>query len=346
MFSSTICRGNQMKSILRISLTMLIFSTLWLLIGCAADEKDIVVKLSDQEEPLILKHSGETLSDVLTNNGKNLAELKQKYEPSVPWNTKVDTLEEITLRCKCKVNVHIGGKKVGTYETTKTTVGEFLQEKKIPITPWDVLKTKPERKIVNGMNVIIDKVETKVSKKVEEIPFKSEEKKSDQLTKGKKEVKKKGTKGKKIYEVVVTYYNGKPLMKDGEPVTEKRLVKEIKPVDELILVGTKPEEEETQNQSTPSQTAPSGGRVMVVQATGYTHTGNRTATGTIPRRGTIAVDPRVIPLGTRIYVPGYGYGVAEDTGGAVNGRIIDLFFNTRTEAINWGRRTVQIKILD
>ena len=135
-------------------------------------------------------------------------------------------------------------------------------------------------------------------------------------------------------------------MKDGEPVTEKRLVKEIKPVDELILVGTKPEEEETQNQSTPSQTAPSGGRVMVVQATGYTHTGNRTATGTIPRRGTIAVDPRVIPLGTRIYVPGYGYGVAEDTGGAVNGRIIDLFFNTRTEAINWGRRTVQIKILD
>lgn len=336
-----------MKSILRIGLTMLIISAFWILIGCTTKEKEIVVKLSDQEEQLILKQSGETLSDVLSNNGKNLAELKQKYEPSIPWNAKVDATQKVTLQCKCKVNLHIGGKKVATYETTKTTVGEFLQEKKVPLTPWDELKTKPDQKIVDGMNVKIDKIETKISKTVEEIPFKNEEKKSDQLTKGKKEVKKKGTKGKKIYEVVVTYYNGKPLMKDGKPVKEKRLVKEIKPVDQLVLVGTKPnEDEETANQTTPSQTTPSGGQIMTVQATGYTHTGNRTATGTIPKRGTIAVDPRVIPLGTRIYVPGYGYGVAEDTGGVVNGRIIDLFFNTRSEAINWGRRTIQIKILN
>lgn len=336
-----------MKSILRIGLTMLIISAFWILIGCTTKEKEIVVKLSDQEEQLILKQSGETLSDVLSNNGKNLAELKQKYEPSIPWNAKVDATQKVTLQCKCKVNLHIGGKQVATYETTKTTVGEFLQEKKVPLTPWDELKTKPDQKIVDGMNVKIDKIETKISKTVEEIPFKNEEKKSDQLTKGKKEVKKKGTKGKKIYEVVVTYYNGKPLMKDGKPVKEKRLVKEIKPVDQLVLVGTKPnEDEETANQTTPSQTTPSGGQTMVVQATGYTHTGNRTATGTIPKRGTIAVDPRVIPLGTRIYVPGYGYGVAEDTGGVVNGRIIDLFFNTRSEAINWGRRTIQIKILN
>ena len=200
------------------------------------------------------------------------------------------------------------------------------------------------KRSLTGWTVVIDKVETKISKEVEEIPFKEEKKKSDQLAKGKKEIKQKGEKGKKVYEVVVTYYNGKPLMKDGEPVKEKRLVKEIKPVNQLTLIGTKEEEEE--QESTPSQTAPSGGRTMVVQATGYTHTGNRTATGTIPKRGTIAVDPRVIPLGTRIYVPGYGYGVAEDTGGAVNGRIIDLFFETRKEAINWGRRTVQIRILN
>jgi 3D (Asp-Asp-Asp) domain-containing protein len=82
-----------------------------------------------------------------------------------------------------------------------------------------------------------------------------------------------------------------------------------------------------------------------VEATGYTHTGSRTATGTYPKRGTIAVDPSVIPLGTKMYIPGYGYGVAEDTGGAVNGHIIDLFFETRAEALKWGRRTVTIKIL-
>lgn len=331
-----------MKRILQLGLTMLVFSAFGLLMGCSEDEKQVVVTLSDQEEQLVLKQSGKTLSDVLEKNGQDVAKLKAKYEPSIPWNSTVEGSKNITLYCKCKVNLHVGGKKVATYQTTKATVGEFLQEKKVTITPWDELKTNPDQKIVNGMDVVIDKVETKISKLVEEIPFKEEEKKSDQLAKGKKEVKRKGEKGKKVYEVVVTYYNGKPLIKDGEPVKEKRLVKEIKPVDQLVLVGTKEEE----NEDSPTQTAPSGGRTMVVQATGYTHTGNPTATGTMPRRGTIAVDPSVIPLGTRLYVPGYGYGVAEDTGGAVNGRIIDLFFETRSEAINWGRRTVQIRILN
>ena len=333
-----------MKRILQLGLTMLIFCIFGFLVGCSSDQEKVTVQLSDQDKPFVLEHSGETLSDVLKNNGKNVAELQQKYVPNVQWNEKVDPSKTITLQCKCKVNLLIGGKKVATYETTKKTVGEFLQEKKIPVTPWDELKTKPNQKIVDGMKVVIDKVETKISKEVEEVPFKEEEKKSDQLEKGKKEVKQKGTKGKKVYQVVVTYYNGKPLLKDGKPVKEKKLVKEIKPVNQLTLVGTKETDEDEENNQT--TTSPSGGRTMIVQATGYTHTGNRTATGTIPKRGTIAVDPRVIPLGTRIYVPGYGYGVAEDTGGVVNGRIIDLFFETRQEAINWGRRTVQIKILN
>lgn len=323
---------------------MLIVFVFGILFGCSTDQDKLVVELSDQDEQLILDRSGETLSDILKNNGKDVAALKQKYIPNVQWDEKIGASEKIKLQCKCKVKLVVGGEQVATYETTKKTVGEFLKEKKIPVTPWDVLKTKPEQKIVDGLTVVIDKVETKISKEVEEIPFKEEKKESDQLEKGKKEIKQKGEKGKKVYEVVVTYHNGKPLVKDGKPVKQKRLVKEIQPINQLTLIGTKEEEEE--QESTPSQTAPSGGRTMIVQATGYTHTGNRTATGTIPKRGTIAVDPRVIPLGTRIYVPGYGYGVAEDTGGAVNGRIIDLFFETRQEAINWGRRTVQIRILN
>lgn len=328
-----------MKRILQLGLTAMI--VLGCLVGCSADDNKVVVELSDQDKKLILQHSGETLTEVLKNNGQNVATLKQKYIPNVAWDAKIDPSKKVTLQCKCKVKLFMGGKQVATHETTKSTVGEFLQEKKIQVTPWDVLKTKPEQKIVDGMNVVIDKVETKVSKAVEEIPFKEEKKESDELEKGKKKIEKKGTKGKKVYEVSITYYNGKPLLKDGKPVKEKRLVKEIKPVNQVVLVGTK-EVEENEN----TDRAPSGGRTMIVQATGYTHTGNRTATGTMPRRGTIAVDPNVIPLGTRIYVPGYGYGIAEDTGGVVRGRIIDLFFETRQEAINWGRRTVQIRILN
>ena len=81
-------------------------------------------------------------------------------------------------------------------------------------------------------------------------------------------------------------------------------------------------------------------------ATAYTHTGYRTATGTWPSRGTIAVDPKVIPLGTRLYVDGYGEGVAVDTGGLIKGARIDVFMETRDEAILWGKRPVEVKILE
>jgi 3D (Asp-Asp-Asp) domain-containing protein len=85
-------------------------------------------------------------------------------------------------------------------------------------------------------------------------------------------------------------------------------------------------------------------RTMMVEATAYTWTGNRTATGTWPEVGTIAVDPEVIPLGTRLYVEGYGWGVAADTGGLIKGRIIDVYFDTHRECIEWGRRQVEVRL--
>lgn len=86
---------------------------------------------------------------------------------------------------------------------------------------------------------------------------------------------------------------------------------------------------------------------ITVVATAYAPgagAGYITATGARARKGIIAVDPRVIPLGTKIYVPGYGYGIAADTGGAIKGNRIDVCFNTRQEAVNWGRRTVTITV--
>jgi 3D (Asp-Asp-Asp) domain-containing protein len=80
-------------------------------------------------------------------------------------------------------------------------------------------------------------------------------------------------------------------------------------------------------------------------STAYTFTGHHTAVGAKTRRGIIAVDPRVIPMGTRLYIEGYGYGVAADTGGAIKGRKIDVFFESRREALKWGRRTVNVYIL-
>lgn len=93
-------------------------------------------------------------------------------------------------------------------------------------------------------------------------------------------------------------------------------------------------------------TAPSvadGARTLTVSATGYSMPG-RTATGLPVGPGIVAVDPAVIPLGTRMSIPGYGEGVAADTGGAVQGLTIDLWFPTLAEALAWGRRTVTITL--
>jgi 3D (Asp-Asp-Asp) domain-containing protein len=86
-----------------------------------------------------------------------------------------------------------------------------------------------------------------------------------------------------------------------------------------------------------------GGSSVTVTATGYSLPG-RTATGLPVGPGVVAVDPAVIPLGTRLTIPGYGEGVAADTGSAVQGYTIDLWFPTVADALAWGRRTVTISL--
>ena len=80
-----------------------------------------------------------------------------------------------------------------------------------------------------------------------------------------------------------------------------------------------------------------------MSATGYSLRG-RTATGVPAGWGVVAVDPSVIPLGTRMTIPGYGEGIAADTGSAVVGATIDLWFPTTAQALAWGRRAVTITL--
>jgi 3D (Asp-Asp-Asp) domain-containing protein len=80
-----------------------------------------------------------------------------------------------------------------------------------------------------------------------------------------------------------------------------------------------------------------------VLATGYTLPG-RTATGLPVGWGVVAVDPSVIPLGTHLSVPGYGEAVAADTGGAVVGTSIDLWFPSAAQAARWGRRSITVAL--
>jgi Uncharacterized protein conserved in bacteria len=88
-------------------------------------------------------------------------------------------------------------------------------------------------------------------------------------------------------------------------------------------------------------------KTITVSATAYNEMG-RTATGyplwRHPNAKVIAVDPRVIPLGSKVYIPGYGTAIARDTGGAIKGRIIDVHFKSHRTAIYWGRKHLKIKV--
>ncbi|MCH2204434.1 MAG: 3D domain-containing protein [Lentisphaerales bacterium] len=69
-----------------------------------------------------------------------------------------------------------------------------------------------------------------------------------------------------------------------------------------------------------------------------------TSTGTKADIGTIAADPRAIPYGTRLEIPGYGYGIVEDTGGALRGNHVDIFFHSHREAMRWGVKNIEVKL--
>ncbi|WP_207940334.1 hypothetical protein DOK78_002183 [Enterococcus sp. DIV2402] len=113
---------------------------------------------------------------------------------------------------------------------------------------------------------------------------------------------------------------------------------------------------DTQTEAQPEQTTQSpSGRTLTMESTAYSSDpadtlggGTVTATGQnlLSNPMAVAVDPNVIPLGTRLYVEGYGEAIASDTGGAIQGNIVDVHFSTYAECIAWGRRTVQVTILD
>lgn len=90
---------------------------------------------------------------------------------------------------------------------------------------------------------------------------------------------------------------------------------------------------------------------MICSATAYTsNAGSLTASGSVAKRipngiSTVAVDPDVIPLGSVLYIEGYGYAVAADTGSAIKGNDVDLYFSSDDDCDDWGVRSVKVTVL-
>lgn len=206
---------------------------------------------------------------------------------------------------------------------------------------------------INEEAIVTQEASTKLTSKTRiednEIPFETQYIESEELLPGKTKIQEVGEKG--IYRrVVKTFEVG------GSPVDQQvQSSFELKsPKKEVILQNSKPVSKKKvviqRLESVADETLELDKlnikKTLTVESTAYTHTGNKTATGVEPREGLIAVDPKVIAMGSKVYVEGYGYAIAADTGGDIRGNRIDVFFSSLRQCIDWGRKPVHIYVLD
>jgi len=250
---------------------------------------------------------------------------------------------KIAIQRAFPLKLVVGGKKQDVWSTS-TTVADFLSQQGITLNKLD--RVEPELKQTVTKNAVINVIRVeKVTDVVEEpINYAVITKNDSNLEKGKQKVVNEGQEGllSKRYEVVLE--NGKEVSR--KLVSEKKMKEKQ---DKVVAMGTKVLVAQVSRGS--SEPA---GKEIYVSSTAYTANCNGcsgyTATGmnlrANPNAKVIAVDPRVIPLGTKVYVEGYGYAIAADTGSAIKGFKIDVFFPSKSDAFRWGSKRVKIKILN
>lgn len=227
--------------------------------------------------------------------------------------------------------------------TTSTTVDDFLSQQGIVLGELDRVEPDLNSLITKNTTVNVIRVEKVIDVVEEPIEFGVVTKKDESLPKGEEKVIVAGENGlvKKEYEVFLE--NGKEV---SRKLLKENKIKDKK--DKVVAVGAK------KIDRIASRGQENVKKELTVTATAYTAYCNGcsgvTATGldlrANPNAKVIAVDPRVIPLGSKVYVDGYGYAVAADTGGAIKGHKIDVFFASKSDAYRWGRKKVKIKILN
>ena len=221
-------------------------------------------------------------------------------------------------------------------KTLKPTVQQLLWQEFIVLGDLDRCNPTLQTPIKDGMTITVDRVTFVITTKQISIPKETITRYSPLLANTAYQVLDPGKDGVREEKTKTWYLNGVQTQVD---VTPGKVITAAKPT--IILKG---------NGGSRGMTVK---RSMQVVATAYEpgptscgkYANGYTATGMKAGKGVIAVDPKVIPLGTKVYVEGYGMAVAADVGGAIKGNKIDVCMDTVAECKQWGRKTVTIHIL-
>lgn len=262
-----------------------------------------------------------------------------------------------------QITINDGGKEKRVW-TTGGTVADLLEKAKVEYAKDSADKVKPalDEEVMKNMTVTVVRVEKEKDSVTEKLAFSTEEKEDSSLAQGETKVLSEGKDGKvkKVYEIIKE--NGREVSRE---LINEEIIEESK--DRVVAIGVKePKQEQNlvtlsskkptsdDNGTSSNETNTGTGKTFTMTASAYTSTCNGcsglTATGinlkANPNMKVIAVDPSVVPLGSKVWVEGYGEAVASDTGGHIVGNRIDVHVPSKQAAYSWGVKTVTVKILN
>jgi uncharacterized protein YabE (DUF348 family) len=253
-----------------------------------------------------------------------------RVEPSLSSKVKKDTNIVVTRAFKVTVTADGNSKEI---ITTPVSIREAIRLAGYKLGKNDIVKTVPVPKTVPNQEIEVIRVTESEVETEEPIPCGVERTADDTLERGLTKTLSSGKNGLARNTVKITYHNGQEVKRE---VISSETLEE--PQNRVIAMGT--------------ITAVSRGNQLLnfrearyMETSAYTYTGYRTASGKHPEVGMVAVDPSVIPMGSRLYIEGYGFARAADTGGSIKGNRLDLFMEERSQCLSWGRRTVKVYML-
>lgn len=223
-----------------------------------------------------------------------------------------------------------------TIYSTVRTVGELLTENGIKLNKEDKVSPSPTDPVPYNKIVVVKRTTYAYTSKTEAVAYQRTYRNNPYMEVGRSYISIMGQNGLLLKTIKVTKVAKKAV---ASAVVKTKVTKSV--VHEVYDVGTARLDVKPTRTYTMSATAYSNRRSTILDGKDHLYG----YSGLWLHYGTVAVDRHLIPMGTVLYVEGYGYAIAADTGTSINGNCIDLFFNSYGDACNWGRRSVKVYVL-
>jgi uncharacterized protein YabE (DUF348 family) len=306
------------------------------------------VTIVDGEKVVQVTSFKSSVKELIKEKGIELEE-NDRIIPGPEASLKDDM--KIVIKRAVPLYITVGGEQKAVMSAADT-VCQVLEDMGIEVGNEDIIEPGVSSVVGEGMKIKVIRVTHRTEFNEKEIPFETIVRTNGEIYKGIEKIISEGYNGKIREKVLITYHDGEEVSRE---VIEQQTIKQ--PQNRIVEKGTK-------DVLVTSRGAVRFKKAVYMTATAYDatyestgkHPGDPgygiTRSGTKVRPGVVAVDPRVIPLGTRLYVKSldgssdYGFAIAEDTGGAIKGNKIDLYFESPSDVRKYGKRKVLVYILE